>query len=269
VKIGVPYIFNFLEEDIMFLTYKLFKELFSLFCFIVLVTSGCATPQIIKELNNKSFEINTNPPGANIYVSHHGSSKQGYLSPAPINISQGYGFIEISKEGYWDEDRLIVIGMKSYEEKTGSYLGSFLTGGLVGVIINPPREEIKHQTEWGVYNQTKMVMDAITVKSINASEYRDVIINDSIQVNLQPINPILKKTFATMGEISKKNIDKTNEELKKLYNEGKITKGDFLRARLKIDKLYYGKLSTTTSTGSSTPDSLKPSGRYRSGSSTQ
>jgi hypothetical protein len=216
----------------------------SIIIYFMQILIGCSSTQIKKEIKFMSFNINTSPPGANIFVSHYGHNKQQYSSPATINIVSGYGFIELSKEGCWDEDRLIVIGMKEKLEKTGTRTGAFLTGGIVGVILNPPLEESIIESDWNVYDHTRVIIDSFDRKTINNKNYYSEIKNNTIQINFLIISPILIPILKDIKEKSKRSFEEANKIIKNVYDDGKINKEEFLRAQMKVKELYYGKFGT-------------------------
>jgi len=205
---------------------------------------GCAINQIAKEAEVMSFNINTFPPGANVVVSHNGADKRQYLSPAAIEIYKGFGDIELSKDGYWDEDRLIIIGGKIRKEIDGSWeswVGSFTTGGLIGFMSNYPSQKIIFESDWSVNDETKLWIDGFSGNLINSNNYKSKIPINTIQVNFLPINPQLIPILAAIKDKSKYSFDEAIKIIKNMYDDGKINKEEFVRAQIKINQLYHGK----------------------------
>jgi len=204
----------------------------SLFISLQIFYLGCASPQIKeydKHITSAKLYINTNPPGAIIISDNHPrSTKEEYVSPADVVITQGYAGLTITKEGYWEEERLILSGVGfRTEEGVAENIGALLYKD--GIIL------------WKVINMTQKYLGAADTGNFNAQitvHDRAMEKGSGLEITLNPINPIFLPLFASMGKGSKKTVDQVNAELQKMYGLGKINKEEFLRAKLRVGKAY-------------------------------
>jgi len=206
---------------------------------------GCATTQSprLEEKEKSSYNLITEPAGAKIVVSKFGREGHEYLSPSAVSLIDGCGFIEISKDGYWDEDRLVMdtIDIKN-KRQWGDMITGAIAGGLAGALIMAPVTPDHKIIQKSIINdQTRFQLDILDRKSSNPSNYNSNITGNTVEVKLIKISAPLKPIISSLKIDSENSYKEVSKRVEKLHSEGKISKEEFLRAKKKINDVYNGK----------------------------
>ena len=227
---------------------------------------GCATaPKELDKTPKSSYNIITKPSGAKIVISKMGENNTEYISPSPISLINGFGFIEITKDGYWDEDRLVMQGVELKIERQlspetgggiagGATAGAVIAGTMAGAVAGgaagglifvipdlllPQHKSIQKVT---ITDHTRMQIDILDRKfSGKPSDYRSNLNGNTVEIELKEIPPPLKPMFSSLKINSETNYKEVSNRVDKLLSEEKISKEENLRAKKKFNDVYYGK----------------------------
>lgn len=187
----------------------------------ILSVWGCASV-----LNPYRVTINTDPPGATVIV----DNQEKVISPATVDMKIA-GLIEVSKDGFWDEKRQVIFDVE-IKETQRSILGDFIAGGIIGVAANPRKERgIEYRTV--VKNLTGSELATMDGELCDPTPFSSKLVNKTIDITLKPISQNLQSTLLSLEKKPSKDV---NEEIMKIYKEGKISQEEMKRARLKFQK---------------------------------
>jgi hypothetical protein len=216
------------------------KMLFLLISAALGLILGCATSGSSKLTDDKVYTISTTPPGAKIVVSKFGKEGMEYTSPASIVLRQGIGLIEVSKDGYWDEDRMVMqtFDMK-FERNWSDMATGAIVGGLAGAIIMAPIMPDAKVTPKTIIMERPQFQSGRNYA--NPSISKSSIVNNTIDIKLTEIPAPLKPLMASLNITSLNSYKELNMHIDKLNSEGKISINDVHRAKQKFNDVYFGK----------------------------
>ena len=212
---------------------------------------GCATNRSswLDEKEKSSYNLITEPPGAKIVIkSKPGDEDHEYVSPSTISLPEGHGFIEISKEGYWNEQRLVMqtVDIK-FERNWGEMATGAIVGGAAGAIVMAPiMPDMKLIPKPIMTDQTQFQLAILeqgsaNPMSFNPTDYRSYINDNTINIKLKEISANLKPIMSSLKTYEERSYKESKNRIDKLYSEGKISKEEFLRAKKKMNDIYYGR----------------------------